>query len=240
VDGDAFRQDINALRAFSVIAVVGYHIHIPGFAGGFVGVDVFLVITGYLMTRKVLVDLSDGRFSFRAFAIMRMRRIYPALFVVTASSVLAGWFFTLPKEYLKHLLQALSALTFVSNFSYDSNNGYFAPLAQTKPLLHTWSLSVEWQFYIWMPLVAWLMWRFVSGSKFKISAIMIAFQIAAAISLVWCLWESHSDATGSSFFSLPARAWEPLDQAVADCVFPSTSCGRLGEPIRNKYVGVCL
>lgn len=208
--GDAFRLDINALRALSVVAVVGYHFQISGFAGGFVGVDVFLVITGYLMTGKVLTDLTLGRFSFRDFSIMRIRRIYPALAVMTASSVVAGWFVTLPREYLKHLLQALSALTFVSNFAFDSDNGYFAMAAQTKPLLHTWSLSVEWQFYIWMPLVASLIWRFASGSKSKISTVMIALQVVAVLSLAWCLWETQSDAIGSSFFSLRARAWEPL------------------------------
>jgi peptidoglycan/LPS O-acetylase OafA/YrhL len=208
--GDAFRLDINALRALSVIAVVGYHFQIPGFAGGFVGVDVFLVITGYLMTTKVLNDLTLGRFSLRAFGIMRMRRIYPALAVVIAASVVAGWFVTLPGEYLKHLLQAFSALTFVSNFAFNSDNGYFAMAAQTKPLLHTWSLSVEWQFYIWMPLAVWLVWRVASGSKSGISTVMIAFQIVAALSLAWCLWKSQSDAMGSSFFSLRSRAWEPL------------------------------
>jgi peptidoglycan/LPS O-acetylase OafA/YrhL len=207
---DAFRIDINALRALSVVAVVGYHFRISGFAGGFVGVDIFLVITGYLMTGKVLTDLALGRFSFTAFGAMRMRRIYPALAVTTAASVVAGWFLTLPGEYLKHLLQALSALTFVSNFAFDSDNGYFAMAAQTKPLLHTWSLSVEWQFYIWMPLIVWLVWRLASGSTSRISAALLALQVVAVLSLAWCLWKSQNDAMGSAYFSLRARAWEPL------------------------------
>jgi peptidoglycan/LPS O-acetylase OafA/YrhL len=208
--GDAFRRDINALRAFSVIAVVGYHVQVPGFAGGFIGVDIFLVITGYLMTGKVLNDLALGRFSFTTFLIMRMRRIYPALAVMIAWSIVVGWFLTLPGEYLKHLLQALSALIFQSNFAFNSDNGYFAMAAQTKPLLHTWSLSLEGQFYFWMPLVVPLVWRLASGSRPKLGAVMTAFQVAAALSLAWCLWESQNDATGASFFSLPARAWEPL------------------------------
>ena len=207
---DAFRLDINALRALSVVAVVGFHFQIPGFAGGFAGVDVFLVITGYLMTAKVLNELKLGRFSLWAFGMMRMRRIYPALAVAVAASVVVGWFVTLPGEYLKHLLQALSALAFVSNFAFSSDNGYFAMTAQSKPLLHTWSLSLEWQFYIWMPLVAWLVWRLASGATSKISAVIIAMQVFAAASLAWCLWASQRDAMGSSFFSLPARAWEPL------------------------------
>jgi peptidoglycan/LPS O-acetylase OafA/YrhL len=190
--------------------VVGYHYRMFGFAGGFVGVDIFLVITGYLMTGKVLNDLALGRFSFVAFGAMRMRRIYPALAVTIVASIVAGWFLTLPREYLKHLLQALSALTFVSNFAFDSDNGYFAMAAQTKPLLHTWSLSVEWQFYILMPLIVTLIWRSASTAKSKTGAMLIAIQIAAALSLAWCLWTSQNDATGSSYFSLRARAWEPL------------------------------
>lgn len=207
---DGFRLDINALRALSVIAVVGFHFQIPGFAGGFVGVDVFLVITGYLMTAKVLNELKLGRFSPWTFWMMRLRRIYPALAVLTIASVIAGWFVTLPGEYLKHLLQALSALTFVSNFAFNSDNGYFAMAAQTKPLLHTWSLSLEWQFYMWMPLIAWLAWLLASRATSGIRAVTIALQVFAALSLAYCLWASQHDAMGSSFFSLRARAWEPL------------------------------
>jgi peptidoglycan/LPS O-acetylase OafA/YrhL len=206
----AFRLDINALRALSVLAVLGYHFRMPGFAGGFVGVDVFLVITGYLMTGKVINDLVLGRFSFHDFSIMRMRRIYPALVVVVVLSAVAGWFLTLPGEYLRHLRQACYTLLFLSNFAFDNDNGYFAMAAQTKPLLHTWSLSVEWQFYIWMPLVVCLVWRLASGSKSKLGVLIFALQVVAASSLAWCLWQSQHDAMGSAFFSLRARAWEPL------------------------------
>jgi peptidoglycan/LPS O-acetylase OafA/YrhL len=207
---DGFRLDINALRALSVVAVVGFHFQIPGFAGGFVGVDVFLVITGYLMTAKVLNELKLGRFSPWTFWMMRLRRIYPALAVLTIATVIVGWFVTLPAEYLKHLLQALSALTFLSNFAFKSDSGYFAMAAQTKPLLHTWSLSLEWQFYFFMPLIVGLVWRFASRAMSGINAVVVALQVFAALSLAWCLWASQQDATGSSFFSLQARAWEPL------------------------------
>ena len=207
---DGFRLDINALRALSVIAVVGFHFQIPGFAGGFVGVDVFLVITGYLMTAKVLNELKLGRFSPWTFWMMRMRRIYPALAVLTIASVIAGWFVTLPAEYTRHLLQALSALTFLSNFAFKSDSGYFAMAAQTKPLLHTWSLSLEWQFYFFMPLIVGLVWRLALRAMSGIDAVVVALQVFAVLSLAWCLWASQQDATGSSFFSLQARAWEPL------------------------------
>ncbi|MCL2716377.1 MAG: acyltransferase [Alphaproteobacteria bacterium] len=241
-NADAFRLDINALRALSVVAVVGYHFQIPGFAGGFIGVDVFLVITGYLMTGKVLRDLLRGRFSFFDFSIARMRRIVPALAVMIAASVVAGWFVTVPGLYQKHTQQAVSALTFVSNFIFDKENGYFAMAAQTKPLLHTWSLSIEWQFYIWMPLAVALVWRrggwlknsgrflgqnrrqhrssdqgcadpvpgAASSDKSRLNTAIAALLVVAGASLLWCLWQSHLGATASSFFSLRARAWEPL------------------------------
>ena len=208
--GGTFRLDVNALRALSVLAVLGYHRKIPGFAGGFVGVDVFLVITGYLMTGKVLADLAAGRFSLWSFGMMRMRRIYPALAVVVISSAVVGWFVTLPGEYLRHLRQACYALVALSNFAYDADNGYFAMAAQTKPLLHTWSLAIEWQFYIWMPLVTALIWQRALPSKSRSNVMMGAFLAVGFVSLAWCLWQSHSDLMGSAFFSLRARAWEPL------------------------------
>src|SRR5260370_6940907 len=133
-NGDAFRLDINALRGVWVGAVGGYHFQIPGFAGGFVGVDIFLVITGYLMTGKVLNDLALGRFSFITFLLMRLRRIYPALAVMIASTIVVGWFVTLPNEYLKHLLQALSALAFQPHFPFTSVNGHFALPPQPHPV----------------------------------------------------------------------------------------------------------
>ncbi|UWU66230.1 acyltransferase [Bradyrhizobium sp. NC92] len=204
-----FRFDINALRALAVISVLGYHLQFPGFAGGFVGVDVFFVITGYLMTSKVVNDLIAGRYSYPQFMTMRLRRIYPALVVVVIATVVAGWFLTLPGEYFRHLRHACSALLFLSNFAFDADHGYFATAAQTKPLLHTWSLAVEWQFYIWLPLVLSLIWHRSPRSSFLRTTITV-LSIGSVTSLAWCLWQSHHDAMGSSFFSLRARAWEPL------------------------------
>ena len=120
VSPDGFRLDINALRALSVIAVVGYHFQIPGFAGGFVGVDVFLVITGYLMTAKVLKDLTLGRFSLWTFWHDADAQDLSCACGDDRSSVVVGWFVTLPAEYSRHLLQALSALTFLSNFAFKA------------------------------------------------------------------------------------------------------------------------
>ena len=148
----------------------------------FVGVDVFLVITGYLMTGKVLADLAAGRFSLWSFGLLRMRRIYPALAVVVVSSAVVGWFVTLPGEYLRHLRQACYALVALSNFAFDADNGYFAMAAQTKPLLHTWSLAIEWQFYIWMPLIAALIWRHALRSLCRYDVMMGAFLAVGFVS----------------------------------------------------------
>ncbi|WP_319796847.1 acyltransferase family protein [Nitrobacter sp.] len=203
---NVFREDINALRALAVIAVVGFHLHLPGFDGGFTGVDSFLVITGYLMGLKVVRSLGANRFSLVAFWTARMRRIYPALAVVVILTIVVGWFLMLPVQFFKHLLQSLSALAFVSNFAFSFDSGYFSAPAQTKALLHTWSLSVEWQFYFWMPIIAMLTWRRWQS----VNALFGVFLSAAALSLAWCLWESHTNATAQPFFSLRTRAWEPL------------------------------
>lgn len=203
-----FRQDINALRAWAVLAVVGYHFQIPGFLGGFVGVDLFFVISGYLITGQVLSQLQENQFSLLDFWLSRLRRIFPALFAVTVFAVALGWIFTMPGDYLKHIRQALSALAFASNLTLDGERGYFDAAAQTKPLLHTWSLSIEWQFYMGLPLLLLTIWRFSPASS-KLSAARWGLLLVAIASLSWCLWRSMIDPSGG-FFSLRARAWELL------------------------------
>ncbi len=141
-----------------------------------------------------------------------------------------GWFVTLPAEYSRHLLQALSALTFFSNFAFKSDSGYFAMAAQTKPLLHTWSLSLEWQFYFFMPLIVGLVWRLASCGISGINAVLVTLQIFAALSLAWCLWASQQDATGSSFFSLQARAWEPLAGGLIAAARDPAPIRRIADP----------
>ena len=188
--GRPFGLDINALRALSVLAVLGYHLKIPGFTRGICGRR---CVPGYyrvLMTGEVLADLAATQFSLWSFGMMRMRRIYPALAVVVLSTAIVGWFVTLPGEYLRHLRQACYALVALSNFAFDADNGYFAMAAQTKPLLHTWSLAVEWQFYIWMPLVVALIWRHAVPSKSRSIVMMGAFLAVVFASLAWCLWQS--------------------------------------------------
>lgn len=214
----AFRKDLHALRAWAVVAVVGYHFGVPGFASGFVGVDIFFVLSGYLITAQALAAMAVGRFSFAAFWTARLRRLAPALCVVLVATVLLGWWLTLPGQYLQHLRQMLFAVTFSSNFPFASQQGYFDAAAHTKPLLHTWSLSIEWQFYLVMPLVlsgAWRLtaWRFTPTQPERaarsLNGVMLVLAVVAIASLGYCLAISSSQAS-QGFFSLRARAWELL------------------------------
>lgn len=198
-----FRPDINALRAFAVLAVVAYHYGVPGFAGGFAGVDVFFVISGFLITSQILEAHLRGDFSFRHFYLSRLRRIFPALAVVCVASLLWGWLYVLPYDYLATTRHVLAALFFVSNFAFAGERGYFDVAAHAKPMLHTWSLSVEGQFYIFLPVGIGLAWRF--ARRHVVGLTVGAF----LLSLVWCMYYGHVDA-GDAFYKLSARSWEFL------------------------------
>lgn len=202
-----FRTDINGLRAWAVAAVVLYHFGIPGFGGGFVGVDVFFVISGYLMTRIIVTGLLEERFSLLQFYAARARRIVPALAVLCLVLLAVGWH-TLPSADYQQLSEHVgSSLVFLSNVTYSNEAGYFDAGAHEKWLLHTWSLSVEWQFYVVLPLALLLIWRF-SPRKASIKWLMIAM---LAASLALAVAESVvNPSSPAAFFRLPARAWEML------------------------------
>ncbi len=221
--GATFRQDINALRAWAVIAVVGYHFNIAGFASGFVGVDIFFVISGFLMTGQVLQQLQAKRFSLSAFWLARLRRIFPALLVLILSTVVLGWCLSMPDAFLRQVRQTLFALTFSSNISLDDQRGYFDVAAQTKPLLHTWSLAIEWQFYLCLPFLLLAVWR-VTPAPRRERHVLLALVFFTLASMAWCLLASVSDA-GSGFFSLRARAWELLAGGVIACAHRLAAAG---------------
>lgn len=208
----AFRGDINALRAWAVVAVVLYHFKVPGFTSGFVGVDIFFVISGYLITGQALAQMAAGRFSFSAFWTARLRRIFPALLAVIVTTLVLGWWLTMPDEFLRHTRQMLFAVTFLSNITFGDARGYFDAAAHTKPLLHTWSLSIEWQFYLLLPLFLAAIWRVLPAAK-KPARMTAALLVLALVFMAWCFWLAKADA-GAAFFSLNARAWELLAGGV--------------------------
>ena len=147
-----YRREIDGLRALAVIPVILFHAGLQTFSGGFVGVDIFFVISGYLITTLLLSDLETGQFSILNFYERRIRRILPALFLVMLVCLPLAWLWLLP-NHMKDFSKSLIAVSlFSSNFLFWSQSGYFDAAAELKPLLHTWSLGVEEQYYLFFPV----------------------------------------------------------------------------------------
>jgi peptidoglycan/LPS O-acetylase OafA/YrhL len=196
----SYRRDIDGLRAVAVLAVLGYHAFPERIPGGFAGVDVFFVISGFLITGILLGTLERGTFSLRGFYARRVRRIFPALIVVLAACWIFGWFALFPDEYRQLGRHVAAGAGFVSNFYFWGEAGYFDNAAETKPLLHLWSLGIEEQFYIvWPLLLAWA-WR----REAKISRWLAALAAVSFTVNVLGL-ERYPTAT---FYSPAGRAWE--------------------------------
>src|SRR6266568_153879 len=154
-----YRADIDGLRALAVIPVVLYHVGVPGFGGGFVGVDIFFVISGYLICGMIDADIRNGSFSLGNFYKRRILRILPALFVMFLFTSILAYVYCLPVELVDYARSLASAVGSVSNIYFAQAADYFEAPAETKPLLHTWSLGVEEQFYLIVPLLMLLAWR---------------------------------------------------------------------------------
>lgn len=199
-----FRHDINGLRAIAVVAVVLYHFGIPGFTGGFVGVDVFFVIPGFLMTGIIVSGLERGNFSLWGFYLARVRRIVPALLVLCASMLLLGLLWLPSLDYQQLTTHTVSALAFISNIIFWRESGYFDTVSHYKLLLHTWSLSVEWQFYILLPLGCLLVCRLLG--KRALQWILLALGVSSLLLSIYASqrWPS------AAFYLLPTRIWEML------------------------------
>lgn len=200
-----FRRDINGLRALAVTAVVLFHFNIAGFSGGFAGVDIFFVISGFLMSGIIASGLQKGNFSTLAFYWSRAKRIVPALVVVSAALLILGWFYLAPGDYKMLGTHVRQSLFFLSNMTYLRESGYFDTASHSKWLLHTWSLSVEWQFYLVLPIFLAAVWKVFPGKK----AMTIAHLVALVGSLVACIVLTHT-AQQKAFYLLPTRAWEML------------------------------
>jgi peptidoglycan/LPS O-acetylase OafA/YrhL len=201
-----YRPDIDGLRAVAVLSVVGYHAFPGALTGGFVGVDVFFVISGFLISTLIYRGLEDGSFSFADFYSRRIRRIFPAVLVVLAACLAFGWFTLLAVEYRQVGKHVAGGAAFVSNFVLWRESGYFDNEAETKPLLHLWSLGIEEQFYIAWPLLIWLAW------KARLSLVAIAV-VVAILSFALNLATYRSDAVGV-FYSPLTRFWELLAGSV--------------------------
>jgi peptidoglycan/LPS O-acetylase OafA/YrhL len=197
------RRDIDGLRAVAVASVVLFHAGLAGFGGGYVGVDVFFVISGYLITSIIAEDLRAGRFSIVAFYERRVRRIFPALFAMLLASSIAASVLLLPRDLHELCQSIVSATLYVSNVFFWRTSDYFGGPAHLKPLLHTWSLSVEEQFYIVLPAALLVIHRWLAGRC--ISWLLAAAMLSFAISVAGTLWKPVA-----AFYLAPARAWELL------------------------------
>ena len=194
--------DIDGLRAIAVLSVVGYHASPLWFKGGFIGVDIFFVISGFLISTIIFENLRGGTFSLVDFYGRRIDRIFPALIIVLTACFVAGWLLLLPDEYKQLGRHIAGGAGFVSNFILWNESGYFDNAASTKPLLHLWSLGIEEQFYIVWPVFLWALWK---GNLNWLAAVLTL----AAVSFVLNVRDVHSDPV-AAFYSPQTRFWELL------------------------------
>lgn len=203
-----YRSEIDGLRAVAVIPVILFHAGFSTFSGGFVGVDIFFVISGYLITTIILTEMEQDRFSIVNFYERRARRILPALFLVMLVSLFFAWFWLLPSD-MKSFSQSLVAVSFFSsNILFWLTSGYWDTASELKPLLHTWSLAVEEQYYVLFPLFLMLMWNY------RKRWILATFILIAVISLVIAQWGAYHKPS-ATFYLLPTRGWE---LAIGACI----------------------
>ncbi len=198
----SYRPDVDGLRAVAVLSVVLFHAFPDVVRGGFIGVDIFFVISGYLISSIIMRSLEQGCFSFGEFYARRIRRIFPALALVLISCLALGWFSLLALEFRQLGKHVAAGAGFVSNFVLWGESGYFDDAAETKPLLHLWSLGIEEQYYIVWPLVLWLTWQ-IRASFLAVTA------IACLLSFGWNIAVFRSDAV-ADFYSPLTRFWELL------------------------------
>ena len=198
----SYRADIDGLRALAVLAVIAFHAFPDWVSGGFIGVDVFFVISGFLITTLIQQSLQQQSFSFRAFYASRVRRLFPALVIVLLACQVVGWFALLSNEYTALGKHIAASTVFIPNFIFWSESGYFDYAADAKPLLHLWSLGIEEQFYLFWPFVVWLCHKY-KANLFKIS---VALFLGSLVLNLLMIEESPS----AVFFSPITRMWELL------------------------------
>ncbi|WP_323611452.1 acyltransferase [Pectobacterium versatile] len=197
-----YRPDIDGLRAVAVLSVVAFHAFPDWMKGGFIGVDIFFVISGFLISTIIFENLDKGTFSFSEFYARRIKRIFPALLLVLTVSIVFGWFALLADEYKQLGKHTMAGVGFVSNLVLWGESGYFDNAAETKPLLHLWSLGIEEQFYFLWPLLCWLFWRM----NFRRIALLLTFIVASFVLNIYMI---RSDGV-ATFYSPLTRFWELL------------------------------
>jgi peptidoglycan/LPS O-acetylase OafA/YrhL len=234
--GASYRPDIDGLRAIAIISVVAFHVRLAFFRGGFVGVDVFLVISGYLIGSLVYRDVRESKFSFLHFYERRAKRILPALLVVLFVCNLIAFLLLSPLELKDYSAQSFSAVVSSSNIFYWLRSNYFSPVSALKPLLMTWSLGIEEQFYLLFPLGLFLLHKFARRQVFRWVAIASALSFACCVVCVTFY-------PAAAFYLLPMRAWE-LGLGVLIAIYEVQHGGpvHLGQTATNLlgWLGLAL
>jgi peptidoglycan/LPS O-acetylase OafA/YrhL len=196
----AYRPDIDGLRALAILPVVAFHAFPEWISGGFVGVDVFFVISGYLISSIIFQHLKSNSFSFITFYARRIQRIFPALVLVLIACYAVGRFVLLPEELKQLSLHVASGAGFIQNFMLWRESGYFDEASELKPLMHLWSLAIEEQFYLLYPVLIWLGWR-------RHWNVLVIIAMVGLLSFALNLYGMQHDAVGA-FFSPQTRFWE--------------------------------
>ncbi len=211
----SYREEIDGLRAIAVLSVIFFHVGVGTFSGGFVGVDVFFVISEYLITHLILDGVARSKFTFADFYERRARRILPALFLVMGVTVPLAWWTLAPADLIDYAKSVTGVVTFSSNFLFAFESGYFEPDVELKPLLHTWSLAVEEQYYLIFPVVLWLLRR--QRRTVLLGVLGTAACASLAVSIVLT-----PRAPAFAFYLLPPRTFELLSGAVLAIVSSSS------------------
>jgi peptidoglycan/LPS O-acetylase OafA/YrhL len=219
----AYRPDIDGLRAIAIVLVLLFHLKVGFTKGGYVGVDVFFVISGFLITGIILKDIEDGRFSFRHFYERRVRRLFPALFAAFAASSLVALFVLYPPELEAYGKSLAGAVLFAANMFFYSGRGYFADGTDVLPLHHTWSLAVEEQFYLLFPILLVLLSRLGRGR------LILLVSVIAVLSFCLSLYFMHTTPEAAFYLLLP-RAWElSIGALLAAGAVPAIASGRMRQ-----------
>ncbi|RZG70794.1 acyltransferase family protein [Acinetobacter junii] len=233
--GSQFRADINGLRAYAVVFVVLFHFNVFGFSAGYLGVDVFFVISGYLMTKIIVEKLEHNNFSFVDFYLSRIIRIYPALLFLVLVLTALGLFVFIPEDLKNFAKDARYSLTFLSNnLFYEQSGDYFATSSHDKALLHTWSLAVEWQFYILFPIILYTFKKLTKQTKYIGILLLILFACSFLLSV-----KLTPENPIYAFFKLSTRAWELIAGGLVYFYFNQYSLSSIKQKI-IEYTGFGL
>lgn len=230
-----FRTDINGLRAYAVVFVVLFHFNVFGFSAGYLGVDVFFVISGYLMTKIIVEKLEHNNFSFVDFYLSRIIRIYPALLFLVLVLTALGLFVFIPEDLKNFAKDARYSLTFLSNnLFYEQSGDYFATSSHDKALLHTWSLAVEWQFNILFPIILYTFKKLTKQTKYIGILLLILFACSFLLSV-----KLTPENPIYAFFKLSTRAWELIAGGLVYFYFNQYSLSSIKQKI-IEYTGFGL